>query len=83
MSDNPLQPLDDEQVEGTAGGYIYFAGSQDGFHTRWEAIDDKGNVIGRFGFVRDVIDFAESHGCNSFEITQEQLERLRKTGSIW
>jgi len=82
MGDDQLKPLGDEQVEAVTGGYIYFAGGDD-FYKRWEVIDGNGDVVARFGFFEEVVDYAESIGQNYFEITWEQLQRLRKTGSIW
>ena len=82
MGDNPLQPLNDEQVEGAAGGYLYFAGDEYGVFNRWEVIDDKGDVVTRFSQKSDASIYAWNHNLSYQEITWEQLEKLRKTGSI-
>ena len=82
MSDNPLRPLSDEQVEGAAGGYLYYAGDEYGVFNRWEVIDDKGDVVERFSLPTDAAIYARRNNLSYQEITWEQLERLRKTGSI-
>lgn len=82
MSDNPLQPLGDGQVEGVAGGYLYYAGANNSFFDRWEVIDDKGDVVSRHAYYDHAKSYADYLGINSQEITWEELQRLRETGSI-
>ena len=52
MSDNPLKPLDDEQIEGAAGGYLFDTYELEGGYSclrkPFEVVDNKGEVIGSF-----------------------------------
>ena len=82
MSDNPLRPLGDEQVEGAAGGYLYYAGAENGFGNQWQIIDGKGNVVCTHTSLEDAMDCAYVNSFSNKEITKEELQRLRETGSI-
>ena len=53
MSDNPLKPLDDGQVEDVAGGYLFNANDLETsgiwrLEKPYQVIDDKGDVVARF-----------------------------------
>ena len=39
MSENPLKPLNDGQVEGVAGGYLFYVEGE--LETPWEVIDNR------------------------------------------
>ena len=86
MSDNPLKPLDDEQIEGVAGGYLFDAYElEDGYTLLWkpyQVIDNKGDVVGRFGSTADAQKFAEKNGYSTTWINWDQLQKLRETGSL-
>lgn len=81
MSDSQLKPLDDEQVEGVAGGYVYYS-AESSFSDQWQVIDDKGAVICSHAFWEDAERCARDRGFSDREITWEELQRLRETGSI-
>lgn len=81
MSDNPLKPLDDEQVEGVSGGYLLNA---EHYVTGWgrldkpyEVIDDYGEVVARFKSVNAAIAFAEENGYSTTWIDLEEVEKIR------
>ena len=86
MSDNPLKSLDDEQIEGAAGGYLFDTYELEGGYSclrkPFEVVDDKGEVIGRFWSSDDAKQFAKEKGLSTDWITLEQLQKLRETGSI-
>lgn len=82
MSESPLKSLDDEQVEGAAGGYLYYDEDETCFGDRWKVIDGKGGVVCSHAFWDDAIDCARERGLSDKEITLEELQRLRETGSI-
>ena len=63
MSDNPLKPLDDAQVEGIAGGYLFNAMDGTGRVKKpYEVIDDEGDVVARFSSRDAAISYAEANG---------------------
>jgi hypothetical protein len=82
MSENPLQPLDDEQVDAVSGGYLYGANrGTDDFH--WEVLDDKGDVVARFDDYYNAYYYAYNNGYTTNEINSKELEKLRTTGWPW
>ena len=82
MSDNPLQPLDDKQVDGVAGGYLYCAGrGTDDLH--WEVLDDKGNTVERFDDYYQAYYYAYDNGYTTNEINTKELETLKAKGWPW
>ena len=82
MSDNPLKPLGDEQVDGVAGGYLYGANrGTDDFH--WEVLDNNGDEVARFESYYDAYYYALDNGYTTNEINTKELETLRKTGWPW
>ena len=71
--------LPDEMLDDVAGGYLY----RNHDDLRWEVIDDKtGDVRGSFYFKSNAEDNAKELGQSKKEISWDQLDRLRKTGSI-
>lgn len=75
------KPLDDEQLEGAAGGYIFYnAGAPD--DSDWEVLDDKGAVVARLGSMGLATIYAREHGYGEDELSWPMLKRLRETGSI-
>ena len=82
MSDKPLEPLDDDQVEKIAGGYIFNASVLSGdYHNPWEVLDSKGNVVERYGDRRPAEMLAQGLGESTAELTWHQVQKLRETGS--
>ena len=76
MSDNPLKPLDDGQVEDVAGGYLFNANDLETsgiwrLDKPYQVIDDKGDVVTRFNSHVDAKNFAKDNAsrccpCASF-----------------
>ena len=82
MSDNPLQSLGDEQVDGVAGGYLYCAGrGTDEIH--WEVRDSKGDEVTRFESDYDAYYYAYDNGYTMNEINSKELETLKRKGWPW
>ncbi|MBR2835769.1 MAG: hypothetical protein IKE43_08720 [Coriobacteriales bacterium] len=79
MSDSKLQLLGDEQVEGVAGGYLYFAerGSES---SHWEVLDKNGDPVARFDSYYDAYYYAYNNGYTTNEINSQELEKLKTTG---
>ncbi len=76
--------LSDEVLDAVAGGYVFY-GKLDGGETGFQAIrDSDGKVLGG----NEPLDFqqatviARAHGQSTDVIEWDQLNRLRKTGSI-
>ena len=82
MSDKPLQPLGDEQVEGVAGGYLYCAGRGTG-EIQWQVLDNNGDVVARFDSYYRAEYYANHNGYTANEINSQELEKLRTTGWPW
>ena len=82
MSDNPLQPLGDEQIDGVAGGYLYCAGRGTG-NIQWQVLDNNGDVVTNFGSYYDALYYASENGYTTNEINSKELEKLRATGWPW
>ena len=87
MSNNPLKPLDDGQVEDIAGGYLFNAGhlvtGPWKLNTPYEVIDDKGDVVERFKSVSAAEKYAEENGYDTNWLSPSQLQALRDTGNPW
>ena len=79
MSENPLQPLGDEQIDGVAGGYLYCAehGSDE---RHWQVLDKNGDVVERFKSYYDAYYYAYNNGYTTNEINSQELEKLKATG---
>ena len=82
MSDNPLQPLGDEQVDEVAGGYIYCAGRGTD-NLSWQVLDKQGDEVASFGSYYDAYYYAYENGYTTNEINSKELEKLRATGWPW
>ena len=82
MSDTPLQPLGDEQVEGVAGGYLYCEGRGTG-KVQWCVLNNYGSVVKRFDSYYDALDYADENGYNANELNSKELAKLRETGWPW
>ena len=61
---------------------LYYDEDETCFGDRWKVIDGKGSVVCSNAFWDDAIDCAHEHGLSDQEITREELQRLRKSGSI-
>lgn len=76
-----LKKLDDERVEGIAGGYLFNANHYAMGNWRWsnpyEVIDDDGEVVARFEWSSDAEAYAKEHGYNTTWLGPEELEKLR------
>lgn len=85
VSEHPLTPLDDELIDGIAGGYIFNSDELNVFPASkpWEVIDGNGEVIARFESVNAAIDFAKQHGQSPQRLYWHELKKLRDTGSPW
>ena len=86
MSDNPLKPLGDGQVEDVAGGYLFNANDLESggiwrLEKPYQVIDDKGNVIERFNSHVDAKNFAKDNGYSTTWLSWPELQKLRETGS--
>ncbi len=85
MSDNPLKPLDDGQVEDVAGGYLFNAYDLETGPWRlekpYEVIDDNGDVFERFASHVDAKKFAQQNGYSTDWLNWPQLQKLRETGN--
>ena len=79
MSDNKLQPLGDEQVEGAVGGYLYCAERGSG-EPYWQVLDNNGDEVARFGSYYDAYYYAYNNGYTTNEINSKELEKLKTTG---
>ena len=82
MSDNPLQPLGDEQVEEVAGGYLYCEGRGTG-DIHWQVLDRNGDVVKSFESYYVAENWASENGYTNNEINSKELEKLRTTGWPW
>ena len=82
MSEKPLQPLGDEQVEGVAGGYLYCEGRGTG-KVHWQVLDKKGDVVVSFDSYYEALDYAEENGYTANELNSKELEKLKTTGWPW
>ena len=82
MSDNPLQPLGDEQVEEVAGGYLYCEGRGTG-DIHWQVLDKNGDVGKSFESYYVAENWASENGYTNNEINSKELEKLRTTGWPW
>ena len=81
-----IAKIPDDQLDDVAGGYVYRDRVEGaGFYRRsiYQVIDDEdGRVLqGNFDYY-DAVDVAIGYGLSNREINGEQLQRLRKTGSI-
>lgn len=85
MGEKPLKPLDDERVDGVAGGYIFCSDDINVYPAKqpWEVIDDKGGVVARFEDFDDARYFAKKKGYGTRRLHWYELEKLRETGSPW
>ena len=85
MGEKPLKPLDDERVDGVAGGYIFCSDDINVYPAKkpWEIIDDKGGVVARFEDFDDARYFAKKKGYGTRRLHWYELEKLRETGSPW
>ena len=79
MSDRPLQPLGDEQVDGVAGGYLYCAGRGTG-NSQWQVLDDNREEVAHFDSYYDAYYYAYDNGYTTNEINSKELEKLKATG---
>lgn len=86
MDGKALENLGDENLDEVAGGYIFNAqqlnsfGSP-GYYWPWEVIDSKGNVVVSSDTREGAVYSAEKRGLSTTELTWEQLQKLRETGS--
>ena len=80
MSENPLKPLNDGQVEGVAGGYLFYVEGE--LETPWEVIDNRGNVVRRCKDRGEAYLFAKENGYGVEELYWSQLKKLRETGEL-
>lgn len=81
MSEDTLKPMDDGQLEGAAGGYLFYYAEAPG-DADWEVLDDKGNVVSRHETFAQALYYARTHGYGEQELTWAQLWRLREYGSF-
>ena len=75
------QPLDDGQLEGAAGGYLFYYADAPG-DADWEVLDDRGDVVSRHETFAQALYYARTHGYGEQELTWAQLWRLREYGSF-
>ena len=69
-----------EELKEVAGGYIVDAGAM--WKMRWYVVDDKGNRVDLFHDRWDAENRCRELGLSTEQISYEQWERLKKTGSI-
>ena len=78
-----LKKLDDENVDGIAGGYIFDTRDYDILRPdHWEVIDNDGNVVSRHERRSEAEDAARAAGLSYSQLTVRGLEQLRETGSL-
>ena len=83
MDNEVSKRLSKEDLDKVAGGYIFNASE---FYEvtepfPWEILDSKGNVIDRWDTKHAAEWMAEWYGESTVELTWEQVQRLRETGS--
>ena len=72
-------PLDKEEVDDVSGGYIHWDRSQNCYQT----IDDHTGAVLRDNCTYyDAVHCALTLGMSNKEIDNEQLQKLRETGSL-
>ena len=72
-------PLDKEELDNVSGGYVHWDKSQN----RYRAINDyTGAVIRDHCSYYDAVTCALHYGMSNKEIDNEQLQKLRETGSL-
>ena len=84
MNDKAMNVLSDEQLEGVSGGYIFDASvlTPNGSDLYpWEILDWNGNVVDRCASYVWAENLALERGYSCEELTWEQVQRLRETGS--
>ena len=79
MSDQPLQPLGDEQMDEVTGGYLYCADLGTG-NAYWQVLDKNGDEVARFDSYYNAYYYAYDNGYTANEINSEELEKLKATG---
>ena len=82
-NDNVLHELDDAQTEKVAGGYLFNASvlAEDHDPEPWQILDDQGDVVARWANREWAVIMAGLDGYSAEELTWEQVQRLRETGS--
>ena len=89
MSDMKDMKLNDDQLDGVAGGAIFYAGGVSGSDPKapWEVINDsdrkigdakRGDVVGRFETRDEAMAAASRAGLSQTEISYNMVENLRK-----
>ena len=79
MSDE-LKSLDDESIDGVAGGYIFDTRDIDVCRPdHWEVIDNDGNVVSRHERIWQAEDAAIAAGLSPFKLTPQELDQLRES----
>ena len=72
-------PLSGEELDDVSGGYIHFDKSKH----RYQAIHDQTGAVLRDNCdYYDAVTTALSYGMSNKELSAEQLQRLRETGSL-
>ena len=83
-TEEKIQKLGDELLEGISGGYIFDASVLNAPNSinasPWQVIDKKGNVVKRCETEEDARKYAMAHGYTTDVLNWDQLQKLRKTG---
>ena len=84
MGDEVLKGIGDEGLDDIAGGYIFNASELNNGYDRepWEVLNKKGTVIARLTTRERAERVAKDFGLSKTELSWEQVQRLRETGSI-
>lgn len=73
-----LNEMSPEEMGNVSGGAYFYAKGFGHDHLSHEIIGDKGEIIASFHTKEDAMDFANSKGISTQELTFDQLEQIRK-----
>ncbi len=77
-----MRELSDQELENVSGGYIIDNGEDyEPKNERYFILDDKGNIVKRYGGKSRTLLYARDHGYNRRFLTAEEWKRLVETGS--
>ena len=83
MDDELLHEISYEGLGEISGGYIYNSNYESAWFGDWpwEVLDKKGNVVARMATREYAKKAAKEFGYSTKELSWDQVQRLRETGS--
>ena len=83
MDNGSLKSIDEEKLDGIAGGYIFDSTELSSrAWPAWEVLDADGNVVARECIREDAEKTAKKLGLSTQKLNWNQVQKLRETGSI-